>query len=98
MDSLHIIVNLAGLLIAIIFFFYIIQKIKMTKVNLNKDIKVINSLSIGAKEKIILLEVNKQLLLIGATQSSLNTLHVFQDDLYKSLLMEVEEKESINSF
>ena len=43
----------------------------------NKHIKIINAVSLGTKEKIVLMEVNDVVLLIGATPNHIETLHVF---------------------
>jgi flagellar protein FliO/FliZ len=56
---------------------YVVKKLKLAKYTQNKHIKVINSVPVGGKEKILLLEVNNTYLLIGATPNSIETLYVF---------------------
>ena len=41
--------------------------------------KILNTISIGTKEKIILMEVNHRTLLLGSTPTHITTLYVFDE-------------------
>jgi flagellar protein FliO/FliZ len=41
----------------------------------NSNMKIINSLSLGAKEKIVVVEIGERQLLLGVTANSIQTLH-----------------------
>lgn len=58
---------------------YCLKKFKLTRLVGNKHINIINSVSIGLKERIMLIEVNKVFLLIGSTPSHIETLYVFNE-------------------
>lgn len=58
---------------------YVAKKLKLAKNNGNKQINIINAVSIGAKEKILLVEVNNTTLLLGATPNHIETLHIFYE-------------------
>lgn len=58
---------------------FLLRKFKLAKYASNKHIKIVNIVPIGAKERIILLEVNKTILLVGATPSHIETLYVFNE-------------------
>lgn len=75
----HIILNLVVVLGLIIFLLYLLKKFKFAKKGGAQHIKIINMVPVGAKEKIILLEVNKAILLIGATPNHIETLYVFNE-------------------
>jgi flagellar biogenesis protein FliO len=55
------------------------KKFKLANNVGDRQIKIMNAVSIGAKEKILLVEVNKTVLLLGATPSHIETLYVFHD-------------------
>lgn len=75
----HILLNLLAVIALLVVIFYVARKMKLNKYSENKKINIINAVSIGSKEKIILLEVNNAILLIGATPTQIATLHVFEE-------------------
>lgn len=78
-EYLHFGLNLLAVLSLMIFLAYLLKRVRQVKNEGNKQIKVVNVVSIGAKEKIILLEVNGSALLIGATANHIATLHRFDE-------------------
>jgi flagellar protein FliO/FliZ len=74
---IHMVANLIAVLAFILLLVYILKKMKFSKYNANKYIKIINAVSVGSKEKVILMEVNNTILLIGATPNHIETLYVF---------------------
>lgn len=89
----HTALSLLGVLALIIVLMYVLKKIRSSKTFNHSSIRIINAMSIGTKEKIILVDVNNTLLLIGATPSHIGTLHVFKDNE-----LEVENTHEYNNF
>ncbi|VVC77079.1 Flagellar protein FliO [Aquicella siphonis] len=77
---------------------YALRKLRLHKYADSPAIKVVNSVSIGAKERIILLEANQTMLLIGATPSHITTLHVFNErETEKAMADEFDSLKSLLS-
>ena len=82
-DTLGTIVSLGLGLVAVIAVIYgcawIIRRMNgMTGMN-NNAIKVVSVMAIGARERIALIEVGGQQILLGITPSAIRTLHVFEE-------------------
>ena len=80
-DTLGTILSLGLGLVAVVAVIYgcawIIRRMNgMTGMN-NNAIKVVSVLAIGARERIALVEVGQQQILLGITPSTIRTLHVF---------------------
>jgi flagellar protein FliO/FliZ len=78
-EYVHVVLSLGLVVGLMLLFFYFMKKFRTLKINKNKHINIINAISIGPKEKIILIEVNNAILLLGATPSHIETLYVFND-------------------
>lgn len=61
-------------------------------------IKVLNSTSMGTREKLVLAEVNGQQLLLGVTAHSINTLHSFDASTEDEVEGSVNSGESVVDF
>lgn len=92
-EYMHMIVNLLLVLALMFALVFLLKKFKLTKYSTNKHIKLINGISIGAKEKIILIEVFHKKFLIGATPHQVQTLHVFDQS---ETVVDLTEKESVS--
>lgn len=69
------------------------KKLKLRKISTNKHVRIINVTPVGVKEKIILLEVNNTILLVGATPNHIETLYVFNElELPKSSTIAATDK------
>ncbi|AXS82417.1 MULTISPECIES: flagellar biosynthetic protein FliO [Marinobacter] len=82
-DTLGTIVSLGLGLVAVIAVIYgcawIIRRMNgMTGMN-NNAIKVVSVMAIGTRERIALIEVGSQQILLGITPSAIRTLHVFDE-------------------
>lgn len=82
-DTLGTIVSLGLGLVAVVAVIYgcawIIRRMNgMTGMN-NNAIKVVSVMAIGARERIALIEVGGQQILLGITPSAIRTLHVFDE-------------------
>ena len=84
----HIILNLMVVIALLAVLFFVAKKLKVNKYSENKKINILNAVSIGTKEKILLLEVNNAILLIGATPSHIETLYVFGESESEKIIPE----------
>ena len=87
-DTVGTIVSLGLGLVAVIAVIYgcawIIRRMNgMTGMN-NNAIKVVSVMAIGARERIALIEVGGQQILLGITPSALRTLHVFDEPVVEA--------------
>jgi flagellar protein FliO/FliZ len=72
-----------GLLIVLgIFFFCVwgLRKLNGVVVNGPEKMRVVGGLSLGMREKVILLQVGKKQLVLGVTPGRIDTLHVLEGD------------------
>lgn len=99
MDSeyLYPALNLLGILVLIFILMYLFKRFKQAKDAKNSMIKIINTVAVGTKEKIILMEVNHSMLLIGATPNHIETLYVFNDESEKSMASDCENLKGVFS-
>ena len=73
------------------------KKLKLRKLSTNKHVRIINVTPVGVKEKIILLEVNNTVLLVGSTPNHIGTLYVFNElELPKSSKATTDKKGSFS--
>jgi flagellar protein FliO/FliZ len=72
----NLVFSLILVLITIVVFAYIYKKSKFSIGGSSNKINILSSLSIGNKEKLILLDVEGKKLLIGATHANIRTLFI----------------------
>ncbi|TYC58118.1 flagellar biosynthetic protein FliO [Marinobacter sp. BW6] len=87
-DTLGTILSLGLGLVAVVAVIYgcawIIRRMNgMTGMN-NNAIKVVSVMAIGARERIALIEVGGQQILLGITPSAIRTLHVFDEPVVEA--------------
>ncbi|RDI39966.1 flagellar biosynthetic protein FliO [Aquicella lusitana] len=73
----HVIFNLFIVTSLIIILFFILKKFKLGRYKNSSYIRVMHVLPIGAKEKILFVEVNNTFILLGVTANHIEKLHVF---------------------
>lgn len=78
-EYIHVVINLFAVIVLMLVLLFIVKKFKLSKFGGNKYINIINVVSVGPKEKIILLEINKSYLLLGSTPNHIETLHIFAE-------------------
>lgn len=72
---IHLIASLFAVIIAIFTFAYVYKKFGRGH-NINDGtLKILASLSLGTKEKLLLVQVGEEQLLLGATNQSISILH-----------------------
>jgi flagellar protein FliO/FliZ len=72
-----------GLLIVLGVFFvcvWAVRKLNGSTVNDSERMRVVGGLSLGLREKVILLQVGKKQLVLGVTPGHIETLHVLEND------------------
>lgn len=79
----HVVINLMVIFVFILVAAIFVKKLKLNKYINNQHIKVLTAVSIGHKEKLILIQVKDKQLLIGATPSHIETLQVFDEVVTK---------------
>lgn len=75
-ESMTSLIVLACILPVIVLTLYILKKTMNTRFVGNQHIKIINQISVGSKERLLLLKVNKDVILVGVTPHKISTLHV----------------------
>ncbi|MCX7103230.1 MAG: flagellar biosynthetic protein FliO [Methylobacter sp.] len=72
-----------GLLIVLAIFFFCVwgmRKLNGVAVSSAEKMRVVGGLSLGIREKVILLQVGKKQLVLGVTPGRIDTLHVLEGD------------------
>ncbi|KTD16506.1 flagellar biosynthetic protein FliO [Legionella jordanis] len=90
---------MAGLLLVvgvIVFLSWLLKRLNRVNFGSSNAFKVIASMNLGTREKIMLLNVGKRYLLLGITAGSINTLHDFGEELPSGFLL--NDKGSFSEF
>ncbi|WP_214660543.1 flagellar biosynthetic protein FliO [sulfur-oxidizing endosymbiont of Gigantopelta aegis] len=82
--ALDVSLGLIFILILIMALAWFMKKMGYSNLTGQGQLKIIASLNLGQKEKIALIQVGKQQLLIGMTAQQINTLHVLDEMLEES--------------
>ncbi|WP_045097424.1 flagellar biosynthetic protein FliO [Legionella fallonii] len=80
-ELLRLITGLLMVLLVIVCLSWIVKRLNVVKLSTSKGFQSIASMTLGAKEKIILLKVGERYLLVGVGASTVNTLHDFGEQL-----------------
>jgi flagellar protein FliO/FliZ len=78
-DLIKLSFSLLVVLVAIAFFLAIVKKLNRFSINESKSIKRISSMSVGIKEKIMIIEVANEQLVLGVTPQSITHLHTLKE-------------------
>ena len=81
MDALSVSLGLIFILAIIFFLAWLMRKAGYSNMSGQGNLKIIATLNLGQKEKISLIEVGEQQLLVGITATQINTLHVLDEPL-----------------
>lgn len=81
MHLLQVFLVLAFVIGVIFLLAYLYQKVSGLALQKNPDLKVITGLSLGTRERVVVIEVGKQQLLVGITQGAMRTLHVLDEPI-----------------
>lgn len=80
-DALSVSLGLIFILVLIFALAWFMKKIGYSNLTGQGQLKIIATLNLGQKEKIALIQVGSQQLLVGVTATQINTLHVLDDAL-----------------
>jgi len=70
-----------GLVLAIIFFMaWIVRRMGGMQVMGSQQIKLLGGMSLGAREKVVLVQIENKRLVLGVAQGQVSTLHVLDGD------------------
>ncbi|ADP67056.1 putative bifunctional flagellar biosynthesis protein FliO/FliP [Buchnera aphidicola str. JF99 (Acyrthosiphon pisum)] len=89
---LQIMSSLSEIILLILIFSWILKKISSFKINkIISRMKIIERLSVGSQESIILVEVKQLRLLLGVTKKNISHLHTFPSNLKDELIKETND-------
>lgn len=92
----NMIFSIIIVIIAIFVFAYIMRRLLHTRHSLGNAIKLVSALPLNSKERLMLVETNGKLLLIGVTPQNINTLHVFEES-FDQIIKEFQQNKDNNS-
>lgn len=81
MDAVSVSIGLVFILLLIFFLAWLMKKVGYSNMSGQGNLKILATLNLGQKEKISLIEVGEQQLLVGITATQINTLHVLDKPL-----------------
>jgi len=71
---------LVGVIVSVVLLVFLLKKTMPSRFIGSRHIKIIEQLSLGSKERLVLISINnKDTILIGVTAQSMSTLHVCDD-------------------
>ena len=77
-EYIHALSNLFLVLLLALALLFMFKKFRYSRQISKKLVNIIQVVSIGNKEKIVLIEANETFILLGATANHIETLHVFE--------------------
>jgi flagellar protein FliO/FliZ len=80
-DFLRMVMSLLVVLGVIFLLAFVVKKLKITP-NSQKYIRSVASLSVGQKERVVVIEVNEEQFMIGVTAHSVNLLHKLEQPIH----------------
>ncbi len=78
---LGVMLNLGLVIAAIVAFAWIIRRVQGATGNVSGAMRVAGALSVGPKERVLLIDVGERQLVVGVTPGSMRTLHVLDEPL-----------------
>ena len=81
MDAVSVSIGLVFILLLIFLLAWLMKKVGYSNMSGQGNLKILATLNLGQKEKISLIEVGEQQLLVGITATQINTLHVLDKPL-----------------
>lgn len=100
MVSTHLISNIAMMLaftlMLILILAYLFKKFDLLKNYNMKDLELLGGANISKKNKLVLVKVLDQKLLLGVTDNQINTLYVFDGEFKDAYLKNIEQEANSN--
>ncbi len=73
----QVLIALAIVTAAILALAWVVKRLGNTHLLQHRDLKILSTMPLGTREKVILIEVENQKILLGVTPSNISSLHVF---------------------
>lgn len=80
-ELMRVLVGLLVVVAVIVLLSWLLRRLNGAKFANANGFKIISCMSLGAREKIMLVRVGQRILLLGVTSGSINTLHDFGEEL-----------------
>lgn len=96
LEAIKVVVSLALVLLVFYFGVLLFKKYMAGTCKGNASIKMLGGLSLGSKEKIVLIEAGNVNLLLGVSSAGVSKLHCFGDDQLSEHVM--EDEPTVKSF
>lgn len=77
----EVMLNLGLVIVAIVAFAWIVRRIQGATGHASGALRVAGALSVGPKERVLLIDVGERQLVVGVTPGSMRTLHVLDEPL-----------------
>lgn len=74
---MQVLIALAIVTAAILALAWVVKRLGNTHLLQQRDLKILSTMPLGTREKVILIEVENQKILLGVTPSNISSLHVF---------------------
>jgi len=72
-------IALIAAIMGIFLMVFLLKKIMPSRLIGNRHIKIVDQLSLGPKERVFLLNIKQDMILLGVTPQGISTLHVYSD-------------------
>ncbi len=96
-DAGSMIVSLLMVLVLIIICAFVLKRFNLTQQNVSQ-LRVVSSLSLGAKERVIVVQMGEQQLLLGVTGQQITLLEKLAEPLVESTMITADLPKNILSF
>ncbi|WP_435274268.1 flagellar biosynthetic protein FliO [Psychrobium sp. nBUS_13] len=90
-DFLRMLMSLIIVLAVIFLLAFIVKKLKITP-HSQKHLRTVAQLSVGTKERVVVVEVNGEQFMLGVTSNNVNLLHKLDQPIKKAQLSESTER------
>ena len=81
MDALNVSLGLIFILVLIFSMAWLVRKMGYSHIAGQGQLKLLSTMNLGQKEKIALIQIGQQQILVGITSQQINTLHVLEQPL-----------------
>ena len=90
-DFVRMLMSLIIVLAVIFLLAYIVKKLKITP-HSQKHLRTVAQLSVGTKERVVVVEVNGEQFMLGVTSNNVNLLHKLEQPIEKTQQLESTER------
>jgi flagellar protein FliO/FliZ len=96
-DAGSMILSLLAVLVAIVIAAWLLKKLQVGGTTVN-GLKVVTSLNLGAKERLVVVQVGKQQLLLGVTGQQINLLDTLAEPIENKKVVPIELSQTLARF